>query len=65
MRLLTRKSNGNWRVWRAFVEGVKDGYRQRELCIGITWDNDPDNNEAYDIGANVGEFFAWLTKRST
>lgn len=41
----------------AFRLGVVDGWREPHcLSSGMTWDDDQDKNEAYDTGANVGQF---------
>lgn len=45
---------------RAFWMGVKDGWKQGQLCYGLTWANRDDLNEAYDRGANIGERVARL-----
>lgn len=48
---------------KAFWLGVKDGWAQPEdLTSGLTWDNNDALNEAYDRGANVGQFIGRLAK---
>lgn len=48
---------------KAFARGVRDGFDQVELRVGVTWDARADRdyaqlNERYDQGANVGEALA-------
>lgn len=42
----------------AFLYGVRDGFEQIHLSMGLTWEDDQDANESYDHGANVGEWIA-------
>lgn len=42
---------------RAYLLGVKDAFEQGVLNEGRTW-SDERLNEAYDRGANLGEFLA-------
>lgn len=43
-------------LWRAFVSGLKDGWRQPyDLTSGLTWENDHRLNLAYDHGVNYGQ----------
>lgn len=44
-------------VVRAAWAGVRDGYALAggELHCGLTWEDDPAANEAYDSGVNLGE----------
>jgi hypothetical protein len=50
-----RRDGKTWHPWRAFAQGVADGFRQGQLESGLTWDGVPELNEAYDAGANLGE----------
>lgn len=45
---------------KAFALGIIDGYRQGELTIGVTFDDDPTSprSVAYDRGATIGEKLA-------
>ena len=52
-----------WDRRRAWLEGLKDGWSQGELTVGLTWDTpDHPNSVAYDHGATLGERLARMLK---
>ena len=47
-----------WTTGHAWRRGVIDGWKQKKLSVGLSWDADSPNNEAYDRGATMGELLA-------
>jgi|GEM_PF-4298912 len=50
--------------FRALLLGVKDGWDLPwDLTCGMTWEDQPQLNDAYDTGANFGQWLGRLVKR--
>lgn len=51
-------------ILKAFRLGFVDGWRQPfDLTSGITWEDSDTLNEAYDWGANFGQFAGQIFNR--